>query len=614
MKLTTAQALIRYLDNQYIEIDGKEIKFVHGISAIFGHGCVLGIGEAMESSKHSLKFFQGKHEQGQGQVALGFAKQSNRRRIMACASSIGPGAANMVTAAATATANHIPVLFLPGDIYATRQPDPALQQIEHPHDYTITTSDAFKAVCRYFDRIQRPEQLMTAAQNAMRVLTDQANTGAVCLALPQDVQGEAYDYPEEFFQKRVHHIARQPLEDSAVKRIVELLKGKKKPVIISGGGTRFSEAHKELLAFATEFNIPITTTQAGKGVVTWENPYDLGSIGLTGTLCANKIAKNADCIIALGTRLNDFHTSSKTGWGNDVPIININLNAMDAYKMNSHPFQADIKTALVALTKELRQAGYKSSYKDEIATAKKEWETELARLSSLNEGGIWQSAVIGYINQHCANDAIIVTASGSLPSDLERMWKVKSLDTYHAEYAYSCMGAEVALALGAKMAEPSKEVYCFIGDGGYVMSHSELLTSIQEGMKINIVLIDNHGFQCIHNLQNNNGSPDYGCEFRFKASNGRLDGEYLPVDYAMNAKSYGAEGRTVVKWDELPQAFAESVKSTKTNLIDIKCVVKSMTEGYETWWNAGVAEVSPHKSVMKASEERHNMLQKARKY
>ena len=613
MKLTVAQALIKYLDNQYIDVDGQEIKFVHGIAAIFGHGCVLGMGEALQATKHNLKFYQGKHEQGQGQMAFGFAKQKNRRQIMAVASSIGPGAANMVTAAATATVNHIPVLFLPGDIYASRQPDPALQQLENEVDYTVSTNDAFKPVCRYFDRILRPEQLMVAMQNAMRTLTDPARAGAVCISLPQDVQAEAWDYPEEFFSKRVHRITRRPLEQIDITKIVNLLKGKKKPLIVCGGGARYSEAHEELRKFAEEFNIPVAETQAGKSTMLWEHPLYVANLGVTGSLSANKLAKEADCIIALGTRLNDFRTSSKTAFKKDVDIININLNNYDAYKMNSYPFIADIKVALTQIHEQLK--GYKSSYTTEIQKVKEEWTIETDRLFAMDSSkGIWQTKVIGYCNKVAKDDAIVITASGSLPSDLERLWRPKGLYTYCAEYGYSCMGAEVAIAVGVKIAAPEKDVYCFVGDGGYVMSHSEILTSIQEKLKINIVLIDNHGFQCIHNLQNNFGIPDYGCEFRFKTDTGCVDGEYVPVDYAMNARSYGAQSWTVKTDEELKQAFEDMQKSPVTTLIDVKTFVKSMTDGYESWWRVGIPEVSNHKAVVDYHKKQQEEIKHIRQF
>ena len=615
MKLTVAQALIKYLDNQYIDVDGKEIKFVHGIAAIFGHGCVLGLGEALEATKHQLKFYQGKHEQGQGQMALGFAKQKNRRQIMAVASSIGPGAANMVTAAATATVNHIPVLFLPGDIYASRQPDPALQQIENEADYTVSTNDAFKPVCRYFDRILRPEQLMVAMQNAMRTLTDPAKTGAVCIALPQDVQTEAWNYPEEFFAKRVHRIPRRPLESIEVETIVKLLKDKKKPLIICGGGVRYSEANKELQKFAETFNIPVVETQAGKSSMLWDHPLYVGNIGVTGTLSANKLAKEADCIISLGTRLNDFHTSSKSAFKKDAMLININLNSFDAIKMNAHPFCADIKVALTQLQEKLSSISYKTQYAKEITQYKEEWTKESDRLFNMDSSeGIWQTKVIGMYNSKVKDDAVVVTASGSLPSDLERFWRAKGINTYCAEYGYSCMGAEVAIALGVKIASPEKDIYCFIGDGGYVMSHSELLTSIQENLKINVVLIDNHGFQCIHNLQNNFGIPDYGCEFRFKTDSGRVDGKFVPVDFAMNARSYGCQSWTVKTDEEMLNAFNESLKSPVSTLVDIKTFIKSMADGYETWWRVGVPEVSTHKEVEAHHKKHQEEIKQARQF
>lgn len=618
IRMTMSQALLKFLDNQYVSTDGEELKFVQGVIGIFGHGIVVGLGEALEAGGHNLKFYQGKSEQGMAHVAMGFAKQKNRMQIMAVTSSIGPGAMNMLTAAGTATANRIPVLFLPADAYASRQPDPVLQQIEQSHDYNITANDAFKAVTKYWDRIARPEQLMTAAINAMRVLTDPGETGAVALCLPQDVGGEAYDYPAEFFEKRVHYIQRRDIEKDALKRAVALIASKKKPFILCGGGVKYSDAGKELARFAAAFNIPFGETQAGKGAVLWDNPYNMGGAGLTGTSAANKLAKEADLVIGIGTKLNDFCTCSKWLYQNeDAEMLTINLNAFDAYKMNALPIFADAKLALKALTFELKKMGYKSGYQNEIADYRLEWDLEVDRLYALSSSdGLTQTEILGILNEKLMDkNAIIVAASGSLPSDVQRVWRCRDQGVYHVEYGFSCMGYEVSAALGVKLAEPNREVYALLGDGSFNMLHSEFLTSLQEQIKINAILLDNHGFQCIHNLQRSQGIPSFANEYRFreKATN-RLTGNYLPVDYAMIAKGYGGNGYTANSIEEVESGFEKMKKSKVSCLLDIKTLPGTMTDGYDAWWRVGTAEVSKHKEVVDAAMKIKQETAKARKY
>ncbi|MBM3136634.1 MAG: 3D-(3,5/4)-trihydroxycyclohexane-1,2-dione acylhydrolase (decyclizing), partial [Chloroflexi bacterium] len=489
-KLTMAQALIEFLNNQYIEVDGIEKKFVKGVMGIFGHGNVVGLGQALEQYRDEIIFYQGKNEQEIAHAAIAFAKQKDRQEIFACTASIGPGSLNMVTAAGTATVNRIPVLLLPSDTYADRQPDPVLQQVEHPMNYNITANDAFKPLSKYWDRVSRPEQLMTAMINAFRVLTDPADTGAVTVCLPQDVQGEVFEYPEEFFKKRVWHIDRRPITDQAAQRAVELIKRKKKPMLICGGGVRYGNAENELVAFAEKFNIPFTETQAGKGIIPSNHPLNLGPVGVCGTYSANIIAKDCDLIIAVGTRLNDFVTSSKTAFKNpDLDILSINVAPVDAYKMNGVALVGDAKLALGKITELLSSSGYISGYGDEISKAKNKWSEELKGLGEIElEDGLSQTRVLIELNKLLADDDIVVSASGSLPSDLERVWQTKVRGTYHLEYGFSCMGYEVPGALGVKIAEPDKEVYAFVGDGGFLMSHAELYTSIQEGKKINVLL------------------------------------------------------------------------------------------------------------------------------
>ena len=607
IRLTMAQALVKFLDNQYLAVDDVEIKFVEGIIGIFGHGCVVGLGEALEEKDHQLKFYQGHNEQGMAHVAIAFAKQHKRQKILAVTSSIGPGALNMVTAAGTATVNRIPVLFLPGDIFACRQPDPVLQQIEQFYDVNITANDAFKAVTKYWDRIIRPEQLMTAAINAMRVLTDPAETGAVCLCLPQDVQAEAIDYPLSFFKRRVHRLTRRPLEVGATHQATELILGKQKPMLICGGGVRYSDAGSALAAFAEKFNIPFCETQAGKGVIPWHHPLNMGAVGVTGTLAANEISHQSDLVIAVGTRLNDFHTASKWNFHNpQVELLSINVSNFDAYKMDAEPLLADAREALEAIAEMLSGQDYQSKWGEEAKALRDQWINEVDRIYSHdNGGGYAQTRVIGQLNNGLiAEDAIVVAASGSLPSDLERLWRVTQPDTYHLEYGFSCMGYEVSGALGAKLAAPDREVYCLVGDGGYLMLHSEIVTAIQEGIKINIILFNNHGFDCIDNLQISQGIPHFGCQFRYRTNKSdRLDGEVLPIDFAMNAQSYGCQSWSVSSAEAFEVAFKEAKNSPVSTLIEVHTAPKSMTHGYSTWWRVGTPEVSPKKAVVNAAKE-----------
>lgn len=643
VRLTVAQALVKFLNNQYIEFDGKQNKMFKGIFTIFGHGNVVGLGEALENDPGDLIVHQGRNEQGMAHAAMGYAKQKRRKQIYACTSSVGPGAANMVTAAATATANCIPVLFLPGDVYATRQPDPVLQQMEQPHDLSISTNDAFRAVSKYWDRVTRPEQLMSACINAMRVLTDPADTGAVTIALPQDVEGEAYDYPEYFFQKRVHRIDRRPATKAMVEDAIKLITAKKKPMLICGGGVKYSEAWDTFREFAHKYNIPFGETQAGKGVIVWDDPMNLNGLGETGCIAANEIAKEADLVIGVGTRYTDFTTSSKWIFQNpEVSFLNINVSEFHAYKLDGVQVVADAKVALEAIDAELEKTGWKSSYTTEIAEAKAKYDAEVDRLYHIEYTGkdfvpevndaldtdkvyeefhnitgsyLTQSRALGIVNETIGKDAVIVGASGSLPGDLQRAWRVQSENGYHVEYGFSCMGYEVNAALGVKMAEPDKEVYSMVGDGSYMMLHSELPTSIQERQKINVVLFDNMTFGCINNLQIGHGMGSFGTEFRFRnEKTGKLDGGFVPVDFAMNAASYGCKTYKATTVEELKAALEDAEKQTVSTLIDIKVLPKTMIHGYGDWWRVGQPQVSKSETVRKAYEALKVELAKARQY
>ncbi|OPH50529.1 3D-(3,5/4)-trihydroxycyclohexane-1,2-dione acylhydrolase (decyclizing) [Paenibacillus ferrarius] len=613
IRLTMAQALLKFLDQQYLSVDGVETKFVNGVMGIFGHGNVTGIGEALERDSGELVFIQGKNEQGMVHAAAAFAKQSNRQRIFACTTSIGPGALNMVTAAATATVNRIPVLLLPGDNFACRQPDPVLQQLEMPHDYTISATDAFKPVSRYWDRIVRPEQLVTSLLQAMRVLTDPSETGAVTIALPQDVQAEAYDYPAAFFEKRVHTMDRRPPAAEAVERAAAFIAQKKKPLLVVGGGVHYAGAIQELLDFAAEFQIPVAETQAGKSAISWEHPLSVGAVGTTGTLAANKLAAQADVIIGVGTRYSDFTTASKSAFQHpDVSFVNVNVNAYDAIKMNAVSVVADAKKALIALSEALRLKGYRSEYETSfIEELRKEWNEEVDRLYSINlDEGLSQTRALGVINAFLSPTDVIVCAAGSLPGDLHRVWRTSAPKSYHMEYGFSCMGYEVSGAFGAVLAAPDRDVYAMTGDGSYLMLHSELLTSLQEGTKMTVLLFDNHGYQCIHNLQRGHGSDGFGNEFRFRtAETGLLQGDYMPIDFAAHARSMGVKAYTATTAEQLAEALKQAKQETISTLIEIKVVPGTNTDGYESWWRVDVPEVSTSAKVREARAEMQAHLQ-----
>ncbi|MBQ4244081.1 MAG: 3D-(3,5/4)-trihydroxycyclohexane-1,2-dione acylhydrolase (decyclizing), partial [Clostridia bacterium] len=609
--------LVRFLDNQYVSVDGVETKFVDGIFGIFGHGCVVGLGQALEQGGHNLKFYQGHNEQGMAHAAIGFAKQNNRRKIIACTSSIGPGALNMVTAAGTATANRIPLLVLPGDTFACRQPDPVLQQIEQPTSYSITANDSFKAVCKYWDRIVRPEQLMTACINAFRVLTDPAETGAVCLAMPQDVEGEAFDYPDYFLQKRVWYIDRRSASTREINRAVKLIASSERPMLIVGGGVTYSEAWDTAKIFAEKFNIPIGETQAGKGNIRWDHPLNMGGIGVTGGPAANQLAKQADLIISVGTRLTDFTTSSKWLFQNpDVKMININVCPFDAFKMDAVTVISDAKTALLDIMGGLMDEEYYSDWGDEVADAKSAYNAEVDRNYSVYlQDALSQTRALGEINKLIAPDSVVVGSAGSLPGCLQRLWRSSRPKTYHVEYGFSCMGYEVCAALGVKLAEPDREVYTMVGDGSFIMLHSELYTAVMEHAKINVMLFDNSGWGCIENLQNNQGTDTFGTRFLERnPETGMLDGDIVPIDFAKIAEGYGCKAYRVTNIKELREALADSKKQDVPVLFDIKVAHGSMSDGYDAWWRVGVAEVSESERVRIAYEEMQENIEKARLY
>lgn len=637
IRLTMAQALVRFLENQYIAYDDAEHPFVEGVIMLPGHGNVVGLGQALRQETHRLKVWQGKNEQGMAHTAVAFAKQMKRKKIIAVTSSVGPGAANMVTAAATATANNIPVLILPGDVYACRQPDPVLQQIEQTYDLSLSTNDAFRPVCRYWDRIVRPEQLMSALLSAFRVLTDPANTGAVCLAIPQDVEGEAYDYPESFFKKRVHRLARRLPEAEALREAAEVIRKAQKPLLICGGGVRYSEAHEEFRTFAEKTGIPFAETQAGKSAVLYDHPLNLGGIGVTGCSAANEIAREADVVIGVGTRYTDFTTASKWLFREDAKFVNINVSEFQALKLEAVPVVADAKRALPALMSALD--GYRPSYTDEIKTARDRWFKELDRLHRIAYGAgyvpevndanagsadrfakdldasLTQTAVLGCINFEIAPEDVVIGSAGSLPGDMQRMWCARGEDTYNMEYGYSCMGYEISGALGVKYAIGNRDVYAMVGDGSFLMLHSELLTAVQEHQKINVCLFNNASFGCINNLQVGHGNDTLCTELRFRGEDGEHSGSFMPVDFAKIAEGYGCRAFTVRSLEELRAAMVEAKKIEGVPvLFDIRVLPKSMTDGYGSWWRVGDTEVSENPRNLVAYEEHLAHMKQARAY
>ncbi|MGX6972842.1 3D-(3,5/4)-trihydroxycyclohexane-1,2-dione acylhydrolase (decyclizing) [Vagococcus lutrae] len=633
IRMTTAQALVKFLNQQYISVNGKEFPFVEGVFNIFGHGNVLGIGHALEQDPGHLKVIQGKNEQGMAHAAIAFSKQQLRQKIYAVTASAGPGSANMVTAAATAHANNIPLLILPADTFATRQPDPVLQQLEHETSIATTTNDAFKAVSRYWDRVQRPEQLMSALIRAFEVMTNPATAGPATICISQDTEGEAYDFEASFFEKRVHYLDRRVPTDREIEGAVARIKESKKPVIIVGGGAKYSQAGDILRQLSETHEIPLVETHAGKSTVAHSFENNLGGTGILGTSAANKAIDNADLIIGVGTRYTDFTTSSKTAFDYDrTKFLNINVGRMHAYKFDAFQVVGDAKVSLEMMAKEL--GNYRASFGSQLSEWKKEWEQERERLHNVTfNRTAFKPEIDGHFSQEVMNEyadslkteytqtdafitmndtveegSIVVASAGSLPGDMQRLWETDTENTYHLEYGYSCMGYEVAGALGAKLAEPEREVYAVLGDGSFLMLHTELVTALQYKQKINVMLFDNSGYGCINNLQMSNGGGSYNCEFR------DADHNIMAIDYAKVAEGYGAKTYRVTTRDELIAAIEDAKKQTVSTLIDIKVLPKTMTDGYGGWWNVGVSEVSETEAVVQAAQERAEKLQDAWKY
>ena len=615
-----AQALLRFLSSQYVERDEVEQQFFAGVWGIFGHGNVAGIGEALFESPDLLPYHMARNEQSMVHSAVGYARHKDRLQTFACTSSIGPGATNMLTGAALATVNRLPVLLLPGDVFASRVSDPVLQQLEQPSRGDVSVNDAFQPVSRYWDRIARPEQIVPAALAAMRVLTSPAETGAVTLALPQDVQAEAYDYPDEFLAKRVWHIERRPPDPAALSRARAAIRSAKRPLVVAGGGVIYACASDALRRFADETGIPVAETQAGKGSLPFDHPASLGAVGATGTSAANRVARDADLVIGIGTRWSDFTTASRSIFQDPhVRFVNINVAELDVYKQGAIAVTADARVTLEALT----EIGYRvePAYRETCARLAKEWDAEVTRLYSLGHSPLpAQSEVIGAVNEFSGPSDVVVCAAGSMPGDLHKLWRTRDRKQYHVEYGYSCMGYEIAGALGAKLADPAREVYALVGDGSYLMLSEAIVTSLQERVKLVVVLVDNRGFASIGGLSRSLGTDGFGTQFRESRPGSRgLDSErdpapYLPVDLAANAESLGAHVIRANGISELRDALAAAKKVDRTVVIHIAVDRYVAVPSYESWWEVPVAATSEVPSVRDARKGHEKAKQKQRRY
>lgn len=594
MRLTVAQAVVRFLANQWTERDGVEQRAIAGTFGIFGHGNVAGVGQALLQAQRTgeagMPYHLARNEQAMVHAAVGYAKMRNRLSAMACTASIGPGSTNMLTGAALATVNRIPVLLLPSDVFATRAAAPVLQELEDPRSYDVSVNDAFRPLSRFFDRVWRPEQLPSALLAAMRVLFDPAETGAVTLCLPQDVQAEAHDFPDALFARRVWHVARPVPEPAALARAAEVIRAAERPLIIAGGGAVYAEASAELDAFARATGIPVADTHAGKGALSWDHPNSVGGVGSTGTPVANKLAREADVVIGVGTRYSDFTTASRSAFANpDVRFVNLNVAAFDAHKESATAVVADAREGLAALTAVLRDKRFDLDFADDVAA----WQARVEQAYHLGHGPLpAQSEVIGAVNDACGERDVVVQAAGSMPGDLQLLWRARDPKQYHVEYGYSCMGFEIAGALGIKLADPSREVYALVGDGSYLMMAQEIVTAVADGIKLVIVLVQNHGFASIGSLSESLGSQRFGTSYRYRGADDDYDGGYLPVDLAANAESLGAaviRCRTVA---DLTEGLKQARDADRLTVVHIETDPLSPVPSSESWWDVPVSEVS----------------------
>ncbi len=615
IRLTMAQAIIRFLKKQYVARDGVEHPFFGGVWGIFGHGNIAGIGEALQENP-DFRYYLVHNEQNAVHIAAAYAKMSNRLRTFACTSSIGPGATNMVTGAAVATINRLPVLLLPGDIFARRNVAPVLQQLESPASQDFSVNDVFKPVSRYWDRINRAEQIITALPEAMRVLTSPADTGTVTLALPQDVQTEAFDYPAALFEKRTWQIARNRPDAEAVRRAAQMIRASARPIIVAGGGVQYSEATNALRQFVEQTGIPVGETHAGKGALPYNHPLSLGALGVTGTRAANLMARDADLVIGIGTRYSDFTTASKTAFQNpDVKFININVAEFDAYKHSALPLVGDARVTLEELKAAVGDFKTSAEYRARAAQLNKEWDEEVSRIYGIEHGPpISQGEVIGAINAVAGARDIVLNAAGSAPGDLHKLWRSRDPKSYHMEYGYSTMGYEIPGGIGVKLADPSREVFVVVGDGSYLMMPQEIVTCIREGIKLNIILINNHGFQSIGGLSKSIGSGGFGTFYKYRGNDGDYDGANLPIDFAANARSLGANVIAASDLPSLQNALKESKRAKQTTVVVIETDREERVPGYESWWDVALAQVSEIDAVREAARAYEVAKQKERYY
>lgn len=603
-RVTVAQALVRFLAAQRVERDGQESKFFGGVAGIFGHGNLAGVGQALLQHRDLIRYYQVRNEQGMVHMATGYAKMRGRMGALACTTSIGPGATNMVTGAATATVNHLPVLLLPSDVFATRRAGAVLQQLEDPTSMDVTVNDSFRAVSRYWDRINRPEQLPDALMEVMRVLTSPADTGAVTLALPQDVQAEAWDFPTALFEPRVWTVRRTRPDQATVERAAAMIKRAERPVIVSGGGTIYSEASDALVELVDAAGIPVGETNAGKGSIPFDHPLCLGALGASGSAFANQIAANADLVIGVGTRYTDFTTASRTLFREDARFVNLNVAEVDALKHAGVGLLGDARESLRLLTEELAGAKVSDGYREDCAESADGWRQEIASMTAPSGPGLpGQTEVVGLVNAAAGDDGAVVCAAGSLPGDLHRLWCSRDPRSFQMEYGYSCMGYEVAGALGAKLADPDREIYSLVGDGSWLMMSSEILTAVQEGIKLTVVLVDNHGFGSIAALSVDRGSQGFGTRFQFRDEGGDLDGGDLPIDLPANARSLGADVIEADSRESLEAALETARASDRTTVIYVEVDPKGRFGGSGAWWDVPVAEASTLDSTLEARRD-----------
>ncbi|MFI8834649.1 3D-(3,5/4)-trihydroxycyclohexane-1,2-dione acylhydrolase (decyclizing) [Streptomyces afghaniensis] len=605
-RLTTAQALVRFLSVQYTERDGVRRRLIAGTWGIFGHGNVAGVGQALlEAGEHVMPFHQGRNEQSMVHAAVGYARQLNRLSAQAVTTSIGPGATNLVTGAALATINRLPVLLLPGDYFATHSADPLLQQLEHPVEADVSVNDTLRPVSRYFDRITRPEALIPSALQAMRVLADPAETGAVTLALPQDVQAEAYDWPEEFFAERVWYVRRPAPDPVELTAAVEAIRSAERPLIVAGGGVHHSEAEAALKAFVEATGIPVASTQAGKGVLRYDHPADLGGIGHTGTAVSDDLARTADLVIGVGTRYTDFTTASGTLFQNpDVRFLNLNITGFDAHKLAAHTLVCDAKSGLERLLEELSGHRVSEAYEAEYRAGKERWDevVEAAYRADDESAVPTQTQVLGALDAAVGDDDVVINAAGSLPGDLHKLWRSRSPRQYHLEYGYSCMGYEIPAGIGVQQAAPGTPVWALVGDGTYLMMPTEIVTAVQEGLPLNIVLLQNHGYASIGGLSEETGGERFGTAYRFRAADGTFTGAPLPVDLAANAASLGMEVLRAKTVRELREALAAARASDRPTCVYVETDPAPTAPPAEAWWDVPVAETASREAAVEARE------------